>query len=48
MLNKILIVLIILATTLIIWIIYSFGDLVRYKECTTTPISELPAWCKEV
>lgn len=39
----ILIILIFLATTMIIWIIYSINDLAKYQECMkdTTPV-----WCE--
>lgn len=36
MLNWILIILIFLATTMIIWIIYSINDLAKYQECLKT------------
>lgn len=35
-LNWILIILIFLATTMIIWIIYSINDLAKYQECLKT------------
>lgn len=34
--NWILIILIFLATTMIIWIIYSINDLSKYQECLQT------------
>lgn len=36
MLNWILIILIFIATTMIIWIIYSINDLSKYQECLQT------------
>lgn len=42
--NWILIILIFLATTMIIWIIYSINDLAKYQECLKT--DSIPAWCE--
>lgn len=46
MLNWILIILIFLATTMIIWIIYSINDLARYRECLE--YETIPSWCESV
>lgn len=48
MLNKILIILIILATVMIIWIIHQMFYLAGYSEnCLQKPFNEVPEWCWE-
>ena len=45
MLNKILIILSVLAVMLVSIIIWQLVDLSKYQQCMTTPISNLPEWC---
>ena len=45
MLNKILIILSVLALTLVSIIIWQLVDLSKYQQCMTIPISNLPEWC---
>ena len=48
MLNKILIVLIFIAVACIGVLFYDLTELIKYKQCQTTPLNQLPDYCKSL
>lgn len=48
MLNKILIVLVIIAAACVGVLIQNLNDLVKYRDCMNRPVTELSSQCKEV
>ena len=48
MLNKILMILIFIASALVTVVIYNLIALGKYQECWNAPLTEMPSYCKDL